>query len=360
MDLWIVKTMNDTISAVPGIKIGHAHNEQGLTGCTVAILPEGSIVGVDIRGGAPGSYNAACFQHTTQRETADAIFLAGGSFFGLDVAPGVRNCLGKKGRGMDTGYGLMPCVAGAIIFDLRVAQVGVHPGAKMGYEACENAESTPVAEGNVGTGIGATCGKLLGQEYCMKGGLGSSATKYPNKLHVGALAVVNCLGNVFDIETNKTIAGSRKDDGTGFYELPELFFTLKHPLPRITSPIENTTIGMVATNVKLTKKEATKIAEMAHNGLARSIRPVHTLADGDSIYAVATGELELPPSIPISLFSGPRLTDDESSPLAQFTDRSRLISFIGHLASEEMRKAVLRAVLAAKSVKGIPSASDYP
>jgi L-aminopeptidase/D-esterase-like protein len=352
--------MNNTISAVPGIKIGHTHNEQGVTGCTVAVLPEGSTVGVDIRGGAPGSYNAACFQHTTQRETADAIFFSGGSFFGLDVAPGVRNCLGKKGRGMDTGYGLMPCVTGAIIFDLRVAQVGVHPGAKMGYAACETAASTPVAEGNVGAGIGATCGKLLGQDYWMKGGLGSSATQYPNTLHVGALAVVNCLGNVFDMETNRTIAGTRKADGSGFYELPELFSALKHPLPGMTSPIENTTIGMVATNVKLTKKEATKIAEMAHNGLARSIRPVHTLADGDTIYAVATGELELPPSIPISLVSGPRLTDDESSPLAQFTDRSRLISFIGHLASEEMRKAVLRAVLKAKTVKEIPSASDFP
>jgi L-aminopeptidase/D-esterase-like protein len=351
--------MKTTISAVSGIKIGHAQDEQRLTGCTVAVLPEGATVGVDIRGGAPGSYNAACFQHTTQRETADAIFFAGGSFFGLDVAPGVRKCLKEKGRGMDTGYGLMPCVTGAIIFDLRVAQVGVHPGAKMGYEACENATSTPVAEGNVGAGIGATCGKLLGQEYWMKGGLGSSAMQYPNKLQVGALAVVNCLGNVFDLETNKTIAGTRKKEGGGFYELSELFTTLQQPLPQTTSATENTTIGMVATNVKLTKKEATKVAEMAHNGLARSIRPVHTLADGDTIYAVATGELELPPSIPISLVSGPRLPDDSSSPLAQFTDRSRLISFIGHLASEEMRKAVIRAVCAAKSVKGIPSASDF-
>jgi len=351
--------MNDTISSIHGISIGHSHDEEGLTGCTVAVLKDGSTVSVDIRGGAPGSYNAACFQHTTQRETADAIFLSGGSFFGLDVAAGARKCLEDKGRGWDTGFGNMPCIAGAIIFDLRVARKGLHPDAEMGYSACENADSKPVAEGNVGAGIGATCGKLLGMDFCMKGGLGSSAVTFPNDLQVGALAVVNCIGNVFNASTGKTVAGTRREDGRGFYEFFELFSSLKNPLPKATNAFENTTIGIVGTNVRLSKKEATKIAEMAHDGLARSIRPVHTLSDGDTIYAVATGELELPPSSPLSLAPGPRFDEDDSSPLSQFMDRSHFISYIGHLASEEMRKAVLRAVLKAKSVKGIPNVSDY-
>lgn len=352
--------MNDTISSIHGIEIGHAYDEEGLTGCTVAILKEGSTVGVDVRGGAPGSYNATCFQHTTQRETADAIFLSGGSFFGLDVAGGVRKCLEDKGRGWDMGFGNMPCVAGAIIFDLRVARKGLHPDAEMGYLACDKADSKPVSEGNVGAGIGATCGKLLGIDYCMKGGLGSSAVNFPNGLQVGALAVVNCIGNVFDISTGKTIAGTRREDGKGFYEIFELFSSLKNPLLKATNAFENTTIGIVGTNAKLSKKEATKIAEMSHDGLARAIRPSHTLSDGDTIYAVATGALELPTSTPLSLALGPRFAEEKPSPLSQFMDRSHFISYIGHLTSEEMRKAVLRAVIKAKSVKGIPSVSDYP
>ena len=351
--------MNDTISSIHGIEIGHAYDEEGLTGCTVALLKEGSIVGVDIRGGAPGSYNAACFQHTTQRETADAIFLSGGSFFGLDVAAGVRKCLEDKGRGWDTGFGYMPCVTGAIIFDLRVAQKGLHPDAEMGYRACDEADSKPFSEGNIGAGIGATCGKLLGMDSCMKGGLGSSAVTFPNGLQVGALAVVNCVGNVFDVDTGKTMAGTRREDGKGFYELFELFSSLKNPVPEAVNAFENTTIGIVGTNTRLNKKEATKIAEMAHDGLARSIRPVHTLSDGDTIYAVATGELELPPSSPLSLALGPKNDDDGSSPLSKFMDRSHFISYLGHLSSEEMRKAVLRAIINAKSVKEIPSFSDY-
>ncbi|KON29828.1 hypothetical protein AC482_05475 [miscellaneous Crenarchaeota group-15 archaeon DG-45] len=351
--------MNDTITSVTGIEVGHAHDEEGLTGCTVAVLREGSIVGVDIRGGAPGSYNTACFRHTTQRETADAIFLSGGSFFGLDVGAGARRCLEARGRGWDTGSGNMPCVAGAIIFDLRVARPGLHPDERMGYSACEAAGPGPAAEGNVGAGSGATCGKLLGMELCMKGGLGSSAEAFPSGLQVGALAVVNCLGNVFDLEAGRTVAGTRREDARGFYEARELFSSLRRPLPRSTGPGENTTIGIVATNASLRQKEAARVAEMAHDGLARAIRPVHTLGDGDTVFAVATGELGLPPPSALSLAPGP-MFEEEESPLAERMDRANYVSFLGHLCSEQMRRAVLRGVMKAASVRDIPAASDYP
>ena len=192
----------------------------------------------------------------------------------------------------------------------------------------------------------------------MKGGLGSSASTFQNGLRVGAIAVVNCMGNVFDIETGKTVAGTRREDGKGFYEAFELFSGLKHHLPRSTESCENTTIGVVATNAKLRQKETARVAQMAHDGFARAIRPVHMLQDGDTIFSVATGELDLPPPILLSLAPGPRFPEQKGDLLAQQMDRAQFISHIGHLASEEMRKAVVRAVMKAKSVKGIPSASE--
>jgi len=351
--------MNNTVSFIDGIKVGQTGKSSELTGCTVAVLGEGASVGVDIRGGAPGSYNFGCFLPTTQRETADAIFLSGGSFFGLDVAKGVRDFLVDSERGWDTGRGVMPCVAGAIIYDLEVADMGVHPDEDMGYEAAKRASSDPVSEGNYGAGLGATCGKLLGMDSCMKGGVGSSISVFRNGLQVGAIAVVNCVGNVFDYCEGRTVAGTRREDGKGFLEPEELYNSLSFPLPATPHMDMNTTIGLVATNVKITKKEATKIAEMSHDGLARAINPIHTLRDGDTIFAVGTGELSLPPVNPLSLARGPKFHDEEDTPLSEFMDRSNFISFIGHLASEEIRKSVVRAVLNADSVEGIPSAKDY-
>lgn len=315
--------MNDTITAIHGIKVGHAHYEEALTGCTVILLEKNCVVGVDVRGGNPGDYNVSCFQGTTTVESADAIFFSGGSWFGLDVAKGVTQYLVEKGKGWDTGFGILPCVTGAIIFDLAVAKPGIRPDAKLGYAAAANASNQPVAEGNVGAGIGATVGKLLGMDRCMKGGVGSSVIALDNGLCVGALAVVNSLGNVFDPKTGKTIAGTRTKDGRGFIEAEDSRFGLG----RIE---KNTTLGIVATNAMLSYKQVTKMAEMAQDGIARCIRPSHTTLDGDLIYAVAT-----------STFEGKFIFD-----------------YVAHLASDQMTKAIIRGVRKAKSVGFIPGLGD--
>jgi len=322
-----VINVNDTIAAVPGIKVGHAHYEEALTGCTVVLLERDCVVGVDVRGGNPGSYNVSCFQGTTTVESADAIFLSGGSWFGLDVAKGVRQYLMDKGIGWDTGFGIMPCVTGAIIFDLAVAKHGTRPDAKLGYVAAANASEDPIAEGNVGAGTGATVGKMLGMDRCMKGGVGSSKVALDNGLCVGALVVVNSMGNVSDPNTGKTIAGTRGKNGKDFVEAIDLPPTIQFGLGNAG---ENTTIGIVGTNAKLSYKEAIKMAEMAQDGIARAIRPAHTTMDGDLIYAVATGTFEEKP----------------------------LFDYAAHLASEQMAEAIVRAVRKAKSVGSIRGLAD--
>lgn len=319
--------MNDTITAVQGIKVGHAHYEKARTGCTVAILEKDCVVGVDVRGGNPGDYNVSCFQGTTTVESADAIFFSGGSWFGLDVAQGVRQFLVDKGIGWDTGFGIMPCVTGAIIFDLAVAQHGIRPDAKLGYAAAANATDRPVIEGNVGAGIGATVGKMLGMERCMKGGVGSSSVTLDNGLCLGALAVVNCMGNVFDPYSGKTIAGTRRKNGKGFMEAVDLPSTLRFGLGRAD---KNTTLGIVATNAKLNYKQTIKTAEMAQDGIARSIRPAHTTIDGDLIYAVATGT-----------FKGKPFFD-----------------YLAHLASDQMANSIVRAVRKARSMGSIQGLAE--
>jgi len=298
-----------------------------LTGCTVAILEKGCVVGVDVRGGNPGSYNVVCFQGTATIESADAIFFSGGSWFGLDVAKGVRQYLIDSRIGWDSGFGIMPCVTGAIIFDLAIAKRGVRPDAKLGYAAASSATIDPVAEGNVGAGTGATVGKMLGIDKCMKGGVGSSGITLDNGLCVGALVVVNALGNVFNPNTGKTIAGTRKESGKGFVEATDLSPNVQFGLGRAP---KNTTVGIVATNAKLSYKEAIKMAEISHDGIARAIRPAHTTLDGDLIYTVATC----------------RLHEKQS------------FDYMAHLASEQMAKAIVRAVEKAKSIGSIPGLAD--
>jgi L-aminopeptidase/D-esterase-like protein len=295
----------------------------------VATLDKDCIVGVDVRGGNPGGYNIICFQGTATVESADAIFLSGGSMFGLDVAKGVRQCLVDKGIGWDTGFGRIPCVTGAIIYDLAVAKPGTAPDSELGYKAAANASARPVAEGNVGAGIGATVGKLLGMNNCMKGGIGSSAVTLDNGLRVGALVVVNALGNVFNPRTGKTIAGARRDDGRGFVEASDLSPNEVLQIALRHAP-KNTTIGIVATNAKLSQKEIRKMAEMGHDGIARAIRPAHTTLDGDLLYSVATCELH----------------------------EKQSFDYVAHLASEQLTQAIVRAVKRAKSVDSIRGLAD--
>jgi L-aminopeptidase/D-esterase-like protein len=319
--------LNETITAVHGIKVGHAHYEEALTGCTVVVLEKDCIVGVDVRGGNPGDYNVSCLEGTTTVESVDAIFFSGGSWFGLDVAKGVRLYLVERGIGWDTGFGIMPCVTGAIIYDLAVAKFGIQPDAKLGYTATAKATDNPVTEGSVGAGIGATVGKLLGMDRCMKGGIGTSSVTLDNGLCVGALVVVNSMGNVFDPNTGETIAGTRKKNGKGFIEATDLPSTLRFGLGQVE---KNTTLGIVATNARLSQKQATKMAEMAQDGIARSICPAHTTMDGDIIYAVATGKF------------GEKFHFD----------------YLAHMASDQIAKAIVRAVRNAKGVDSIPGLED--
>lgn len=321
--------MNDTITLLQGIKVGHAHYARAFTGCTVMTLDKNCIVGVDVRGGNPGGYNIICFQGTATAESADAIFLSGGSLFGLDVAKGVRQYLVDNGIGWDTGFGLMPCVTGALIYDLAVAKPGTTPDSELGYTATANASARPVAEGNVGAGMGATVGKLLGMDNCMKGGIGSSAVTLDNGLRVGALAVVNALGNVFNPKTGKTIAGTRRDDGSGFVEASDLPPNRAREIALRHAP-KNTTIGIVATNARLSQKEIRKMAEMGHDGIARAVRPAHTTLDGDLLYSVATCRLH----------------------------EKQLFDYVAHLASEQLTQAIVRAVKKAKSVGSIRGLAD--
>jgi L-aminopeptidase/D-esterase-like protein len=326
-----VTRLNDTITLLQGIKVGHAHYEHALTGCTVMTLDKDCIVGVDVRGGSPGSYNIVCFQGTATVESADAIFLSGGSWFGLDVAKGVRQYLVDNGIGWETRFGRMPCVTGAIIYDLAVAKPGKTPDSELGYKAAANASVKPVAEGNVGAGIGATVGKLLGMDKCMKGGIGSSAVTLDNGLRVGALVVVNALGNVFNPKTGKTIAGARRDDGRGFVEASDISPNAARALQIGLRPApKNTTIGIVATNARLSQKEIRKMAEMGHDGIARAVRPAHTTLDGDLLYSVATC----------------RLHEKQS------------FDHVAHLASEQLTQAIVRAVKKAKSVDSIRGLAD--
>lgn len=340
--------MNDTITLVDGVRVGHCHDSGRLTGVSVVVLDEGCVVGVDVRGGAPGTYDVAGFGLGALRDSVDAVFISGGSAFGLDVAGGVKKALIEMGRGFEIPSGRLPLVAGGIIYDLGVAK-GL-PDSEMGYLACRNAGSGPVEMGSVGAGIGATVGKMLGLEYCMRGGLGSYAFRLPGGVVVGALVVVNCFGNVFDLETGRVLAGVRRRDGKGFVEVHDVIGMLSGAGGFGIVSL-NTTVGVVATNVRLNRSEVARVAVMSHDGLARAIRPVHTFLDGDVMFAVSTGKVDLPE---IPGLGG------EKSPFKRLDGRSYLVSLIGEVAAEAVRRSVLRAVLKAKSIKGIPSASDYP
>jgi L-aminopeptidase/D-esterase-like protein len=319
---------NTTLTAVPGIKVGHFTYTERPTGCTVVLTGNGATAGVDVRGAAPGSRETDLLNPVNTVEQVHAIVLAGGSAFGLDAASGVMQYLDERNVGFKVGRLNIPIVPAAILFDLGVGNnPKIRPTADCGYKAADAATSSPVAEGNVGAGTGATIGKTMGSEHAMKGGLGSAALIMPDGTIVAAMVAVNAVGDVIDPSTGKVVAGVRTPDGRGLADARSI---LRAGAPALSTIGGNTTLAVVATNVVLTKTQATKVAQMAHDGIARAISPSHTPADGDTIFALATGA----------------------------KTGAADVGRIGELAAEATADAILRAIRQAQGISGYPAARD--
>jgi L-aminopeptidase/D-esterase-like protein len=284
------KVWNKAITDVPGIRVGHATDARARTGCTVVLCPrDGAVGGVDQRGGAPGTRETDLLRPLHMVERANAVLLAGGSAFGLDAAGGVVRWLEEQGIGFDTRVARVPIVPAAILFDLDVGDASVRPDAAMGYAACHAAGDGAVAEGRVGAGTGCTVGKVLGPGLTSPGGVGTASIDLGGGLVVGALVAVNAFGDVVDPQTGQILAGARALTGGG---LADTLATMKGLVGKAVLRFAggNTVIGVVATNARLSKEGANKVAQMAHDGLARAVRPAHTMFDGDTLFALATGQ----------------------------------------------------------------------
>jgi L-aminopeptidase/D-esterase-like protein len=279
--------MSTTITAVPGIRVGHAQNDEALTGCTVILCEAGAIGGVDQRGGAPGTRETDLLRPLHRVEQIHGVLLTGGSAFGLDATGGVMRYLEERGIGFDVGVARVPIVPAAVIFDLAIGRADVRPDPAMAYQACLNATTDSVIEGSVGAGTGATVGKILGMPHATKSGVGSACIEIVEGLFVGALAVVNALGDVIDPRSGAIIAGTRSEDG--FVDTLQI---MRQFHAEAAASASNTVIGVVATNAKLSKEEINKVAQMAQDGLARAVRPAHTMYDGDTIFALSTGDVK--------------------------------------------------------------------
>lgn len=319
-----------TITDVPGIKVGSITLTEKPTGCTVVIADGGATPGVSQRGGAPGTRETDLMDPVNMIEKANAIVLTGGSAYGLDAASGTMKWLEEQNIGFPIGGGVVPIVGAAVLFDLPFdGKPKIRPGADCGYKAAAAATTDPVVMGTVGAGAGATVGKAGGPgRRPMKGGLGSASIKMPNGLVVGAIVAVNSVGDIIDPYTGKVVAGSINADDT-FADVRQLIRSGASMQPRPRAG-ENTTIGLVATNAKMTKAQVTKMAQMADDGYARAINPAHTMGDGDTIFALATGRW-----------------DGEANP-----------TLIGALAAEAMADALLAAVREATGAGGVKAVRD--
>ena len=311
--------LRSSITDVPGIEVGHAQNKKALTGCTVILCRKGAVAGADVRGGAPGTRETDLLNPGNLVQQVHAVLLAGGSAFGLDAASGVMRYLEERKVGYQARDAIVPIVPCAILYDLGLGDSKVRPDAKMGYQACLNASGNETAEGVVGAGTGASVGKMLGMKNAMKSGIGGASIHLGRGIVVGAIAAVNALGDIYDPETGEFVAGIRNNQKTMEW-MRELSFG--SVLRR------NTVIGVVAVNAKFNKAEMTRVAQMAHDGMARAIRPAHTQYDGDTIFALATG--------------GKR------------TD----LSMVGAFAAEVFARAIVRAVQASVSAGGLPGLAD--
>lgn len=315
--------MANSITDVPGIKVGHYTDQAAATGCTVILCEAGARGGVDVRGSASGTRETDPLRPMSLIEQIHAVVLSGGSAFGLDTAGGVMRYLEERGVGFDVGVTRVPIVPTAILFDLRIGSTKVRPGMEEGYKACL-AAGREVMEGCVGAGTGATVGKIRGIERATKSGLGTASEKIANDIIVGVLVAVNAFGDVVDPKTGEILAGPRQLEGKGFLSTVELLKSGE----RWHTPFENTTIGVVATNARLSKEQVNKLAQMAHDGIARSVNPCHTMVDGDVVFALSLGEKEAD------------------------------VTVVGTVAAEVMATAIVRAVLQAETLAGIPAAKD--
>jgi L-aminopeptidase/D-esterase-like protein len=317
------------LTDVTGIRVGHHTMEGRPTGCTVILVEgDGAVGGVSQRGGAPGTRETDLLNPLNLVDRVNAVVLSGGSAFGLDAAQGVVRYLEERQVGFKTAAGVVPIVPAAILYDLGFGgDAKIRPNADCGYRAASAASAAAVREGNVGAGTGATVGKMGGRRAPMKGGIGSASITLPNGLAVGAIAAVNAAGDIIDPRTGQVVAGVRNADGTLADVRKLLTSGALAPQPR---PGENTTIGLVATNARLSKEQVSRIALMADDGLARAINPSHTVGDGDTVFALATGT---------------------------WTGEVN-VSVVGALAAEAMSEAIVRAVSRAESLAGVASARE--
>jgi L-aminopeptidase/D-esterase-like protein len=324
-----VTPLNNTLTDVPGLKVGHAHDEVGLTGCTVVLCEAGAVGGVDQRGGAPGTRETDLLRPMHLVEQVHAVLLTGGSAFGLEAATGVMRYLEARGIGYEARVARVPIVPAAVLFDLDVGSSDARPDAEMGYAACEAASDGPVAQGCVGAGMGARVGGVLGVDFATKSGLGSASVDLGGGLRVGALVAVNAAGDVVDPGSGEILAGARQPpSGKTYTNALELLKSMRSDPGDSAATASNTVIGVVASNAILTKEGTNKVAQMAQDGLARVIQPAHTMFDGDTIFALSTGEVEAD------------------------------VNLVGAYAAEVMAEAILNAVQAAVPLGGLPSHSS--
>ncbi len=320
--------MNDTITSVPGIEAGHYTDADNATGCTVLLCRSGAVGGVDVRGGSPGTRETDLLQPTRRVDQLFAVALSGGSAFGLDAATGVMAWLEEHGIGFRVSPEIIvPIVSSAIIYDLGLVTSKVRPGPQAGRAACDAASKAPLAEGTVGAGTGATVAKTGGTARAVKGGIGSASLRFGSGVAVGAVVAVNAIGGIWDYSSGQVVAGPRRENG-GFDD-PVGILLDGTPPASPTGPV-NTTIGIVATDAVLSREETNYLARVSHDGLAMTIRPCHTIRDGDTMFAMATGE------------SGTRAD----------------LTSLGAAAVEVTAQAVLRAVRRATGLGGIPAVSE--
>jgi L-aminopeptidase/D-esterase-like protein len=324
-------TSADSITRVAGIEVGQFTDTRRPTGCSVVIARAGAVAGVDVRGAAPGTRETDLLHPSNLVDRAHAILLAGGSAWGLDAAAGVMRWLEEQGIGLDVKFGLVPIVPAAVLFDLPVGDARIRPDAQAGYLACQAVSRQPPAQGNVGAGAGALVGKLFGLARAMRGGIGSASVTLDG-VTVGALVACNALGDVIDPDTGQVIAGARTADGKALLNIRRAILAGEKPQPLLAGT--NTTIGVIATDAILTKAQAHRLAQVAHDGLARSINPVHTLSDGDALFTLGTGQ----------------------------AGKTAGMMVLGTLAAEVTARAVVRAIRAARGASsgGLhwPAASD--